>query len=191
MAVAYSKGECIDILQNLDEEQLTKQILIPLLRSLGFEGVRYEHGRFERGKDLVFWRSDAFGEKEWYAAQVKVGKSPAGATDANSLRALINQLQQACDCPFVNPDGDEVSISRCLFITSAVVSTEAREAVKGLLRQYRVLRPVKIIDAPELVSLIRKYCPSLLIPWEERICPPTARYWRNHSARISTTGPLV
>ena len=43
-------------LQRLSEQSLRAKILIPLLESLGFEGVESRHGVLERGKDILAWR---------------------------------------------------------------------------------------------------------------------------------------
>lgn len=169
MPIARSTAEYVEILQGLDEEKLTKRVVMPLLAALAFNGVRYVHGRLERGKDLVFWKVDVFGEKEWYAAQVKAGKTSAATSDSSSLRTLINQLQQAYDSPFTDVDGTDVLVSKCFFITSAIISTDARESIKGLLREVRVFRPVKIIDGPDLVDLVRRHCPGVLMSWEDNL----------------------
>lgn len=169
MGVAYSFEESIKHLQAMFEDCLTKEIIVPLLSAIGFEGIRIEHGPAERGKDLLFWRQDPFGGKEWYACQVKGPGLTGSAAGSDSLRTVINQLQQACDTPFCDTDGNEIFVSKCLLITSSVLSPSARESVMGLLAKQRAALFTRIVDAPELVSLIKAYKPSLLMPWEENL----------------------
>ena len=42
------------------EKQFTLDTVIPLLKALGFQSVRYIHGTDEYGRDLVFYDSDRF-----------------------------------------------------------------------------------------------------------------------------------
>lgn len=168
MQIAYSPDEALRHLQALPEERLTTEILVPLLAAMGFEGIRVEHGVGERGKDLLFWRRDPFGGKEWYGCQVKGATLTGKAGGRDSLRTVTNQLQQVVDTPFCDTDGNQLFVAKCFLITSSVLNPMARESVMGLLTN-RASIPTRIIDGPELVALIRANKPSLLLPWQENL----------------------
>ena len=57
----------------MDENKYTNEIIIPLLRKMGYMEVTYNHGIREFGKDIIFSEFDKFGNKRYYAAQIKVG----------------------------------------------------------------------------------------------------------------------
>lgn len=42
-------------LQTISENQLTREIIIPLLKTLGFDKTEFFGGPSEEGKDIVFW----------------------------------------------------------------------------------------------------------------------------------------
>jgi hypothetical protein len=178
MPLGYSSTESIKYIQGMSEDRLTKEIIVPLLSEMGFEGMRIEHGAAERGKDLLFWRQDPFGGKEWYACQVKGPRLTGSASGSDSLRTVVNQLQEATDTPFCDPDGNQVFVSKCLLITSSALSPTARESIMGLLAKQRVVLPTRVVDAPELVSLIKKHKPALLMPWQENLSEYCRRLYR-------------
>lgn len=50
-------------LSNLSEAELRRTVLIPMFRSMGFEGVQELHGPTEFGKDIVMWQGAASAER--------------------------------------------------------------------------------------------------------------------------------
>lgn len=164
-----SKTELLSFIEGLKEKEFTIRIIMPLFEAMGYSGIRYNHSTLEKGKDLVFWKQDAFADKEYIAAQVKVGKFSGNVATKNSIRPLISQLQQVFDSPFTDLSGNEIFISKCFLIVSSAVTPNARESIKGLLRQNNLFRPVQILDGPEILSLLKKYIPTLLKNWKENI----------------------
>jgi len=49
----YSSRQIEDALASLREEALTRDIIIPLLQEMGYKDVRYVHGTFEHGVDVL------------------------------------------------------------------------------------------------------------------------------------------
>jgi hypothetical protein len=66
-------AEIFKISETENEKDFTLRIVLPILRKLGFQNVKYNHGKREYGKDIVFARLSEFDEVEHWAAQVKYG----------------------------------------------------------------------------------------------------------------------
>lgn len=47
-----------------NEKEFSLQIILPILRKLGFQNIKYNHGSREYGKDIVFSRTTEFDELE-------------------------------------------------------------------------------------------------------------------------------
>ncbi|MEK6900016.1 MAG: hypothetical protein AABX05_02725, partial [Nanoarchaeota archaeon] len=54
-----------------NEKELGRNIVVPLLKSMGFSNVRYVCGSDEYGRDIIFSDTDKFRGIRWLAAQVK------------------------------------------------------------------------------------------------------------------------
>jgi hypothetical protein len=64
-----------DKLQLLSEDDLRRNVVIPLLSALGCSDVRDNCGQYEYGKDIVYTIRDHFlKEKIWGAVVVKKGE---------------------------------------------------------------------------------------------------------------------
>lgn len=82
----------------MNEEQYTTNVVIPLLRQLGYSEVTYNHGIAEFGKDVVFADYDRFGNKVYHAAQVKVGD--LSGNNSSQLSDIIAHAEHAFDVAF-------------------------------------------------------------------------------------------
>jgi hypothetical protein len=49
------------------EDQLQKEVLVPLFNAMGFKDVTIHQGRSELGKDIVMWKPGDLGERVNYA----------------------------------------------------------------------------------------------------------------------------
>ncbi|MFE4711903.1 hypothetical protein ACFRAM_13600 [Paenibacillus sp. NPDC056722] len=81
-----------------NEADFTISILIPLIRKLGFSNVRYNHGKKEYGKDVIFTRRTEFDEYEYWGVQVKYGDISGGVR--SNIDELIGQAIDAYRMPF-------------------------------------------------------------------------------------------
>ena len=52
------------------EKEFTLRTVLPILRKLGFQNVKYNHGKREFGRDVTFARITEFQDVEFWAAQV-------------------------------------------------------------------------------------------------------------------------
>lgn len=91
-------------LMSIPEVELTRRVVIPLLKVLGSTQVEYNHGVGEYGKDINCWRIDEIGEPELTVAQVKHYKPSKRPSDSNAFQTAVNQLIDAStrELPYQN-----------------------------------------------------------------------------------------
>lgn len=94
-------------IKKLSEEELSTQIIMPLLKKLDFKSVIYTCGVDEFGRDIVFYDIDAFGNKKWKGAQVKAANIHATLSREGNVQEIINQIQEAFDNPYFHPASRE------------------------------------------------------------------------------------
>ncbi len=82
----------------MNEDQYTNEIIIPLLRHMGFIEVIYNHGIEEFGKDVTFAEFDRFGNKKYHAAQIKVGNISGG--NNKGINDLVDHITNGFEMPF-------------------------------------------------------------------------------------------
>lgn len=82
------------------EEEFKNKRIIPLLRKMGFEEVRDNHGGDEFGKDILFSRYDEFGIKRYYAAQIKAGD--INGRNTGDIDDIIGHTLRAFSIPFTD-----------------------------------------------------------------------------------------
>ncbi len=87
------------MLQELNETEFRQEVLIPLLKKMGFEKVRERHGPQEYGKDITFFEPSAFGGTH-FAVVAKVGNISGAATGKQNLETVKTQIDQAFSLPF-------------------------------------------------------------------------------------------
>lgn len=147
-------------LQELSEVDFTLQVLVPVLKTLGWGRVEYAGGPAEQGKDIICWREDEFGDPESAVAQVKKYKPTKKAADARSFSEIVTQLSQAIEkkLPFVN--GQEYLPSQVYFISPYPLDTQT---LQTRFEAVSALRPqrVKIMDGMRVVRLLKKNLPHL------------------------------
>lgn len=115
-----------------DEPLFTKEVVIPLLRRMGFEGVRYNHGVSEFGRDVLFADLDKFSNVRHYAAQVKAGG--IAASNGTLLNQLIVQIDDAFAMPVQGPGkSKQFHVSEVFVICSGRISDGAVERLNQKL----------------------------------------------------------
>jgi hypothetical protein len=144
------------------ESELQSSIIEPLLRRMGFRHVRDTSGPREEGKDLVALKLDEFGRSLLYAIQIKKWKPSAKAESRDSFGLLLNQLEMALEERALDPStNEERKPDHCIFITPYPISERVRLAFADRL-QRPLFRLLRIVDGPELIHLLERYCPDLL-----------------------------
>lgn len=162
----YQTKKLLSRLQEIPEQELTSNLLIPLFHALRYERVDYHGGQNEGGKDIICWGKDEFDDIELAVAQVKKYKPTARAADKQSFGGIVTQLQQAVEKKVPHLDGRQYWPSKLFFITPFVVDTRA---LQTRFEAYEALKPrrVKIIDGIFLVELLKKHVPHILKEYTE------------------------
>ena len=109
--------ELLAAFQTLSEYDLTQRVILPLLRSFGYQRVEYHGGPTEEGKDAIGFRIDELGDDELIVAQIKKYRSHRKASDLRSFSELVTQLSQAAEKKLPNISGRTYLPSIIYFIT--------------------------------------------------------------------------
>jgi hypothetical protein len=122
--------------QNLKEDRLVDEVLVPLFAKMGYKDVFKHHGHAgEKGKDIVFWEEDKSGSRVNHAVVVKAvklnGKSKSVEGSANEVST---QIRQSLSSPYMAPmTGELVNAHRCFVVTNKDIPKEALDAIKSML----------------------------------------------------------
>ncbi len=92
------------------ETQIHTRVIIPLLKARGASHVRYVHGSFERGKDIIYVYSDFHGEPCLGVCQVKNEKLTGKSGATSSAMTVLTQLQQCRNTRVLHP----ATTTKCL-----------------------------------------------------------------------------
>jgi hypothetical protein len=148
-------------LQGLREVDLIEKIIVPLFEALGFEGVENRHGTLEKGKDIIAWNRDKFGEMEVTVASVKREKLSGRATGSGHLTNVCTQLMQCLNEPVIMKDGTTRLPSSVWFVSPFPLDPTALELSFQTYSKALANR-IKVIDGPKLLRAIKTHCPGLL-----------------------------
>ena len=94
--------EKVERLKKLTEFEFRQQVLIPLLKAMGFSDVYEFHGPKEKGKDLIFREVSRL--KEIFVHAVVVSKNDITGTvgDTKSAERILDQVRMALEEPYVD-----------------------------------------------------------------------------------------
>jgi len=144
-----------DAVLNLKEDNLSRDVLVPLLTAMGYRDVRFHGGGIlEQGRDITMWREDALQRRINVAAIVKA----VAITGQSKTTNVIEQLEQAFAAPFRDPaNGLEIPIHECFVITPREVRKEGAFTLHNVLRTKWFARYVTIIDGAQLWQYVQEY----------------------------------
>ncbi|MFQ1846068.1 NACHT domain-containing protein [Aeromonas veronii] len=142
------------------ENDLSRDIIVPLFKEIFSSRVEFSGGGIEKGRDIIVYKKDEFGDNEFIGIQVKKIKlTPNSST--NSFQQLLNQLAQMQHEGVVDPDsGEKISIKKRIFITPYPISDKTYDSHQGAYRDI-ISQGIKIIDGESLAKLISKHTPEL------------------------------
>ena len=139
-----------------DEQEFTLRTVLPILRKLGFQNVRYNHGRREFGRDVVFARVTEFQDLEFWGAQVKFGDIAGGAN--TEIDELLGQIDDAFSMPFYDLyTKQKQRISKLAIIISGKFTDNAIEKVCEKIESHAVRNNVVFIDGDKLRTLAERF----------------------------------
>lgn len=133
-----------------DEKLFCDVFLTRYFKSLGFDKVKYNHGNKEFGKDYILEIVNIFGDREYFAVQVKAGDLSGNAK--GSIFEITNQIKMAFKVPYNDFYGKEIYISKMLVIFSGVISENAIQIIKSDIDNYMKAN-ILFFDKKHLLSL--------------------------------------
>lgn len=151
-------------LTELNETELRREIIIPLLKAIGYSDVYEFHSTQEKGKDIIFREINRLKEIFIYAAVVSTDNITGKVGDDRSSSRILEQVEKALNEPF--PDkytGKILNIDRCWVITSGNIISTAIDSIIGKLEKYNLNRLIKFVDCSKLIELLDEFYPQY---WE-------------------------
>ena len=122
---------------------------------MGFQGVRYNHGVSEYGRDVIFSELDRFSNIRHCAAQVKAGN--INASNGTLLNQLLVQIDDAFAMPVRGPGRNKnFYISEVFIVCSGKISDGAVERLNKKL-DPRLWGSVHFLDLDDVVHLSQAY----------------------------------
>lgn len=138
-----------------DEGLFCKEVLLPLLRRMGFLFVRYTHGIREYGKDFTFSETTPFGNQRHYGLQAKAGNVSGGVN--SQIDELIGQLGDAFSMPYLEiGSNEERYISTFVIAISGVFTENAREKIAAKIPKGTI-GSVLFLDRYRVMELVERY----------------------------------
>ena len=116
----------------MTEEEFTKTFVMPLLRKIGYQKIRYVHGVDECGRDVIFFDKDKLGFAVACACQVKIG-DPKGTQKKKIQTEIVPQLLEGLRTEIRDPEsGERFRVNRMyLFLSGRLVGT-AKDQIYSL-----------------------------------------------------------
>lgn len=155
-------------LRQLKEAPLRTDVLIPLLKAMGFRDVFHHHGGpLEQGKDIVMWKPGELGERVNYAVVVKAGDINGRAQGAGSAGEVATQVQQCFGSPFRDLfTTEDRLVDQCWVIASGAVTTATIQALHSALGSQGLIRATRFINGDKLWELLGQHLPEKTA-WEQ------------------------
>lgn len=138
------------------EKEFVLQNVLPILRKLGFGNVRYNHGKREFGRDVIFMRITEFGEFEFWGAQVKLGDVSGGAD--SEIDKLLGQIDDAFRMPFYDLyTKSKQRISKLAVVVSGKFTENAIEKICEKIDSHAVRNNIVFIDGEKIQTLAERF----------------------------------
>jgi hypothetical protein len=105
-----------DQFRGLNEADLRRLVLMPLLERMGYKGVFEWHGGAgELGKDIVGWKQSDIGTRWNLAVVAKVTRLSSN----NEIGDAVTQVSQALNTTFMDPQsGDDQHVHQVWVVTN-------------------------------------------------------------------------
>lgn len=139
-------------LSALNENSFRQDVMVPLLRRMGYESVLDVHGVYEHGVDILYFYIDK-GRRYLCGVQLKVGDIHSNKRKPNSsVQTLIDQAQEALGYKFQVSEARH-ELSRLEVFTTGSVSHPARDTINNSNR----LRAVQLFSGDDVCQLSDEY----------------------------------
>ena len=118
-------SEKIKILKKLSEQELRREVIIPLLSKMGYLSPIEYHGTNEKGKDIICYEYNRLDEIDYLSIVAKITDIRGSVTN-EGLREIIYQVEQSFDIPF-----DDVYSMKRVFINEVWIVTTGKISFRG------------------------------------------------------------
>ncbi|WP_220720422.1 restriction endonuclease [Agarivorans litoreus] len=121
----------LEALASLMENDLSKNVLVPLFRQIYGCRVVFTGGGCEKGRDIIIYQKDPLEQDKFIGVQVKkIHATPN--SHSKSFQQLLTQLSQMTFEPAICPDsGKEVMLSQLIFVTPFEVPEKSFDTHSG------------------------------------------------------------
>jgi hypothetical protein len=111
----------------MKEDQLRQLVIKPLLKEMGFDDVRHNHGNHEFGKDFVMWTFNDVGVRENWAVVAKAGPVSGRTSGRTSAAEVVSQIRRALGSKFHDSETNKLcQVTKCYVIASGAIGEPAR-----------------------------------------------------------------
>jgi hypothetical protein len=139
-----------------DEADFCLSVVIPLLRKLGFSNVRYNCGKREFGKDILFSRKTEFDDFEFWGAQIKYGDISGAAN--SEIDQILSQIDDAFKVSFYDVyTRQKQRISKPLLVVSGKYMENAVEKICEKIESYAIKNNVVFLDGAKIDCIAEKF----------------------------------
>lgn len=167
--MVITDSEKLKRLRALDETSFRRDVMVPLLRKMGYESVSDVHGVNEHGLDIIYFSKDK-GRRYLCGMQLKVGDIHSNKRKPNSpVQTLIRQAQEALSYKFEVPHEEgRYPLSRLEVFTSGSISQPASDTIKNNSN-----RPIAVefFGGDDVCQLLDKYWPDYFEMTEKSMSP--------------------
>ena len=141
----------------LPEDDLTSQVIVPLVNALHPGRIEYTHSPVEAGRDIVSYGRDALGRQHILCVQVKARPISHGAKDFGDLASVATLARTEG----VTLDNGTLCIpNEVWYVTSYPFAEHKRRQVSGSLQSLD-RNGIKFVCGDELSELIRMTLPEV------------------------------
>ena len=139
----------------LNEPKFTKEVIIPLLKRMNYKNIKYNHGKEEYGRDVIFSEKNKFHEEMFYGIQVKAGDVNGSVN--SQVDMLIGQLDDAFNMPITLLGNEEKRyLSVFIIAISGCFKKNAKEKILEKIPKWNK-QNVFFWDKDKIEELIREY----------------------------------
>lgn len=139
-----------------NEGEFSQKVLIPIIRKLNFINVRYNHGKREFGKDILFCRMTEFDDIEFWGAQVKFGNISGEVR--SEIDYIISQIDDAFRMPFYDVyTRRKERISKLLIAISGRFTENAIEKICEKIELSVIKNNLIFIDGAKIETIAERF----------------------------------
>ena len=128
----FRENELSERMHSIENESVfCKEILMPILKDLGYDNVQETHGQHEYGIDILFSNYNKFKIMEWNGIVAKTGNInlDEGTEMSRNLKNISKQVYQAKKMDHLEKNYRNVKITRVFIVTNGKINYHAKQAL--------------------------------------------------------------